>query len=859
MKKQMKNHKIITIALFAAFIGILSGCAERNPYVEPTRSITPIPTVTCTATPTPIPPTPTPDTSQIGAGIKINEYMSSNELVLYDGYGDAPDWIELKNYGEEAVSLAGYGLTDNFKKAFKWTFPDITLEPGACLLICLSGKEEPYDPQGLLHASFKYSDEDDGLMLSNNYGNVLDKVETFPPYDTLSIGRSVETPDKFLFFAKPTPGRENSSTGFETVEEYSNGGAVTVYISEVCAISSDRAENTPDEDWIELCNRTDTDINLEGYTLSDDRSNLAFFTFPAVTLKAGGYLTVNASEIQSASGKLDTGFKISSDGDTIYLSDNEGFVIDIFETGIQRAGVTSGQTFTENGLVREFYPVSTKSKANSAGCPAYARPVIIEQTETTLNAASHTVTLSTAQEGGSLYYTLDGSEPDASCTLYEGPFTVSSSCVVKAVCVAEGLINSDVATRTFICDDLIHTLPVLCISADPDDLYSEARGIFATGPNASSEYPYDGANYWQDWERACTFELYDESGELAVEFDAGIRVHGQFSRFRESKSFSINLKEAYGSGSVYYPFFGDSGVKSFESLVVRSGGQDQSLTCVVDAFVQRAVEDQMDIDTQDETPVALYINGVYNGLYWIREKLNEAYYETHAGIEEDNLDAIQGNTIVETGDYERQRALRRYIQTHDCSTDEALEYISSQIDLEEWMNYWVTITFFGNTDTGNIRKYSAKDGSVKWRWVVYDQDWALFSYYTRLDLLKTILNPEGHGSENMFYTDLTYNLLVVNKTSQAMFIERYAELMNTVFAPARLEALYSEMLDQVRGEIVYHCAVKEELSYEVWEKNTTYTLEHFKMRWSCVKQFLQRNFNLSDERMAELFPNDLSK
>ena len=36
----------------------------------------------------------------------------------------------------------------------------------------------------------------------------------------------------------------------------------------------------------------------------------------------------------------------------------------------------------------------------------------------------------------------------------------------------------------------------------------------------------------------------------------------------------------------------------------------------------------MDIDMQDYKPVVVYINGKYNGLYELREKLNGDYIET---------------------------------------------------------------------------------------------------------------------------------------------------------------------------------------------------------------------------------------
>lgn len=792
-----------------------------------------------------------------GLSVKINEIMSKNRFILIDEDGDAVDWVELKNCGETAVNLKDFGLSDNFSKPFKFMLPDVTVEPGGFVIICLSGKEKSYTSDSVyIHAPFKLSDSDDGLILTSNYGLTSDKAENIIFHDTLSFGRTPDDASKWKLISNPTPGRENGNIGFESIEEYENGERRTIIISEVCAVSSDNVDGLPTEDWIELRNCSAEPVNLNGYTLGKNTDEADMFVLPDVSIGAGAYLVVYAGEKASASaGYLNTGFKVGSSGSTIYLTDPEGYPVDVFETGVQRANITSGQRLEGNNTVREFYAEPTCGKPNADGKNGYAAGVYIDADSDELNAVSHTVTLSTLQPGGTIYYTLDGSVPTEDSLLYSEPFVLTESCVVRAVCIAENLIPSDISTRTFICDERTHTLNIVCVSSDPYGLYSEDAGIFVLGKNALPDYPYEGANFWQEWQRACAFEYY-VGGELAVAFDAGMKVHGQYTRARESISFSINLKDAFGQQSVYYPFFGEDGVKEVSNFVLRTGGQDQNQIVFRDAFVERAVEGTMDLDVQDEMPVVLYINGQYQGVYFLREKINEKYIETHTGITEDNLDMIKGNTINETGDCNRMLEAQRYIRTHDMSTQEALDYISEIIDLEEWMNYWIVETYFGNGDSGNIRRYSARDGSTKWRWVLYDMDMSLESTYWDIDLIQRILNPEGHGYSNLFYTDLTYNLLVVNKISQEMFLERYAELMKTTLNPERLIPIFREYVEQVGEEMKYHCEIKYEINYGTWLNNVNKTIEVIlPTRHELVKKQIQANFHLSDERMQELFGN----
>jgi hypothetical protein len=56
------------------------------------------------------------------------------------------------------------------------------------------------------------------------------------------------------------------------------------------------------------------------------------------------------------------------------------------------------------------------------------------------------LTLTTATEGAAIYYTLDGSNPDTSGTLYTGPVTLSGNVLVQAVAKKDGYLASETAT-----------------------------------------------------------------------------------------------------------------------------------------------------------------------------------------------------------------------------------------------------------------------------------------------------------------------------------------------------------------------------------------------------------------------------
>lgn len=75
------------------------------------------------------------------ASILISEVQSANATTRLDEDGDASDWIELTNRGTTPVNLNGWGLSDRTDSPFKWTLPDVTLDPGEFLLLWASSKD----------------------------------------------------------------------------------------------------------------------------------------------------------------------------------------------------------------------------------------------------------------------------------------------------------------------------------------------------------------------------------------------------------------------------------------------------------------------------------------------------------------------------------------------------------------------------------------------------------------------------------------------------------------------------------------------------------------------------------------------
>jgi len=762
---------------------------------------------------------------QIDSPLMITEYMTDNRSVLYDEDGDFMDWVELYNASDQPFSLAQLYFSDDLTDLRKWSFPDVVMAPGSYLIVYASGKDKVTEN---VHTNFRLAAYET-LIVSTRYREILVELTIDPLLEDIS--RGVQD-GEWMYFSEPTPGAENNTHGF--MEALSPSARVwDVTINEVMARNdsflSDPNGNYPD--WIELRNNTDREINLRGYTLAKGADQETKFTFPDLILPAHGFLILFAD---AEVGENGTGnyvpFSISASGETLALCDVECERLQVFETGYLTGNLSSG--LNENGD-RVFFEIPTPGQANSpVYLRRYAAPVEFSLSGGEI-PGGQALTL-TAEEGAAIYFTEDGSLPTASDARYAGPIPLDSSRTVRAIAIAAGQLPSPVTTQTYIVG-VEHDLPIVALSTDPEDMFGGA-GIYT--------------NPFNDIERPVHVEFYETDG-LALSFDAGIKIAGNFSQAMPQKSFSIHLRNEYGPEEINYPLFDGNEVTSFRHFLLHTSGQDQNMTKTKDAFIHRAVSEVLDIDVMDSRPCVVYINGEYWGLYQIREKLNEDHFSSHHGVQPDRMDVIIWNGTVLAGSDEAYRALIDYVTTHDMQVQEHYEYVSSQIDIGNYMDWLIVESYFGNTDMGNIEFWRDQNGG-KWRWALYDMDWALFKGTYDWNNIEQIFNPQGMGSGNWIDTTLQVNLLR-NDQFRDEFIRRYALYTNTFFNPKRLLPIYDAMIDEIRSEIPRNVA-RWPHDWGPWELHVGYVRQAIIDKPELEKKHLQDFFGLSDEEMLELFP-----
>lgn len=141
-------------------------------------------------------------------GVYISEFGGSTGSV-------ATDWVELHNSTGSAVSLAGYGISNNPKNPAKWVFPDISIEPGEYLLLYATGSADKAQKKNL-KLNFNISSTGEALFFFDPNGKLIDKLSAGRMKSGQSYGR--DGSDNRFYYAEPTPGAQNGK-GYEGITQ----------------------------------------------------------------------------------------------------------------------------------------------------------------------------------------------------------------------------------------------------------------------------------------------------------------------------------------------------------------------------------------------------------------------------------------------------------------------------------------------------------------------------------------------------------------------------------------------------------------------------------------------------------------
>ncbi|MDO4544194.1 MAG: lamin tail domain-containing protein [Clostridia bacterium] len=786
-------------------------------------------------------------------GVYISEFMASNSNYLLCPDGEYSDWVELYNTTDTAQDLSGFGLSDDPTKPFKYTFPEGTvIQPYSYLLVYST--LVPVD--GYLCLDFGLSASGEELLLTNADGGVLDHITFSAQQKNYSYARNFEGGvGDFYDCDIPSPGYPNDYSGYLDYFNSQNPdlGVHDITINEVLVegyymaldyssrYNSQRPFDFTLGNWVEFYNNSDFAVDLSGFSVSDDTGEPQKWVFPdGTSIAAKGYLILVLKDGDAPDGGtyMTLNFDIRGTGETLYLYNNEGTMIDLAEVPACHATVSYGRDASGNWV--EFETPTPNAQNGGTAKSGYAEKPVIEL-ESGLYSGEQTVTIA-IPDGCYVTYTLDATTPDESSSRYSGPIIVGENTVVRARAFAidDSTYGSDTASATYIILGATDTqeahstdMNVIFLVTDPETLWDPTIGIYVLGndyqgsgepTDITSEYATStqGANFNQSgrcWEREATF-TYLSAGGTAVEYEADlmIRIFGAYSRAQRQKSFALITRKGYGVTSLDYAFFDNRPFTSYNSLVMRQSGKDAQASHIRDILIAKLCDDgNLDMASQAYVQCETYLNGEYWGIYNLREKVSTSYIAQHYSVEDkESIDLLVGNGTLVSGSEQAEEdyaAMIQYCEDRNCVlSDSDYAYLSTLMDMENYALYCSIEIVVGNKDTGNIKFWRSSEKDSKWRWLIYDfcdamngngdaSDEVTSGY--RRDFFRFYFHEEGHGAGKGFSTVLSRSLLSNNQfvdvflTQLAKVYEAYST-ENIVSSVDELSAIMVEEMEFAR-------------------------------------------------------------
>lgn len=486
-----------------------------------------------------------------------------------------------------------------------------------------------------------------------------------------------------------------------------------------------------------------------------------------------------------------------------------------------------------------------------------------------------------APDGARIYYTLDGSKPNESDTLYDPAVPIRmqgrigsnfpTSLVLRAKAYFADGTESQIVTQTFFCAMDVESRYrhiIISISGEPSELYEKPDGIMY-GENVEQR--------GRESEREVYVEAINRDGSIVFAQNAGIRLYGAASRFSAQKSFKLFARKEYDPdhGKFSLDVFGTEGINGsvigkYDKLVLRSFGNDYQFGFIRDELNQRLAAQAGYTDCEAVVPAVVYLNGAYYGLVYLHEAFCDDLFKDKYGGTLGKYEILEGKDTkmnVKADDAATAAIAEEYnSRYHDFAasdlTDDAVYAALCQfMDVENYLQNFAFNICVNNNDwpQNNFKcyRYFAAEGEEyidgthqdgKWRYLLHDMDYSLGLY--EQDETQAEYNNLQHilteGDDR--YSPLFAKLLA-RSDCRAFFCNEMERLMNSVLSAENMQNTLDAMNTERFFEMRYyyeHMENEKKHNQDIW---TWY--ENFMPQTAQIRQFVNHRNDCLKEYLAQ--------
>lgn len=549
-------------------------------------------------------------------------------------------------------------------------------------------------------------------------------------------------------------------------------------------------------DWVELYNTTASAVNIGGWNLSDNPTNISKYSFPSGTIiSPNGFLRIWCSgkgAPADVAGNIHTNFKLTQcNGDWIILS-NGGVNKDSLKMKRTQATHSRGRNPDGSATWNVFTAPTPNATNSGTGYLSYA-PTPVMNVVPGFYTGTKLVGLNvTPSNSITIYYTTNGAEPTTGSTAYvSSPISTSTTTVIRAYAVSSNpnILPSFMETNTYFINETIdsHYGVVSISGGTPLD---QLLGGTQNNPKTHLEY--------------------FEGGALKTEGYGAADKHGNDSWAYQQRGIDVETYDEYGYNNAYkHQFFTDPNMndvsprKEFQHIMLKAAASDnysssnntgKPSTHMRDAFVQSyAFQKDFELDGRRNKHVIVFKNGAYWGLYELREAFEADYTDYYYDQPKDSIDnlAFWGGLQIRNGSDTGWVNLYNYIMANSMTNVASYAYVESKLNFRSLVDYMVYNSYLVNSDFINWnsawwRGRATNGDKKKWRYWMWDMDnvYDLGENFSNLPTTDMNSSPCDYTNEfqnagpNQGHPDILEKLLT-NPNFKSYYINRYADLINS--------------------------------------------------------------------------------
>ena len=482
--------------------------------------------------------------------------------------------------------------------------------------------------------------------------------------------------------------------------------ASTIFINEVApqgtvAISSD---------WIELYNSSTTAVSLNDVYISGKKTTPFKWQLKNLSIPAKGFLILLADK-DTLKGLAHIDLKLSAGGEKLYLFRNvNGTAVELSffefpatpaeEDNVTFGGLTEGVAAPAPAALTKFMG-GTPNAANASGIRYFKMSNSLPRG---ILSAPVTVTLN-APVGTIIRYTTNHSMPSrTNGTIYTQPIAINATTVLKTLAYSD---NSETKVESY-----TYIFPVKGSELKFPDLVTAAE--YEAGlkllPIISVSTNVDIVD--SKTEKIASFEYINKFGENAsIGVICGVNGYGNDSYLNsEQRNLRVKFKGEYGFGKLKYPIFKKDDVDTykptdeFDVLDLKVGQDGPSadgfgMVMTSQGLISKTMREMGNIDLHTQY-THVYVNGVYHGVYTLKEHWDEHFGETYYGGDKelyDNIESSWERGRVNTNSAGvPQGTITNWNALRSAATANNFQTVKTYLNVNQFIDMMLTTMYFDN-------------------------------------------------------------------------------------------------------------------------------------------------------------------